>query len=552
MVAFRSWWMILLGVLLTTPAWAGTVDLRISARDLQVGQVAQVQVILTNQRPDSEPRVLVPRSGLNIQFMGQSSQVNTINGRTTRLYAYNYRLEALAEGQFQVGPATVRVGGQTIQSRTVALKVSKRAQVSSDLLEAHGAWEPEEAWVGQIVMYKRSLRSRRRIGQDNWTEMPQDGVAFLNDGPPQYGEYRISDPDGDIAVKEESHPRIAKIPGSYESSPGIVRVEVVVGQVGQGVFARYKTQQEVLTIPKSKLTIKSLPPAPPGFSGLVGEFTVQSSLEMAKATVGASIPWVIEIEGQGSLESFDWSIDKDQDGARVYDGTPSIQSGVVDGVFVSRARFEQVIVPTKAGTLKLPTAQIITFSPKKGEYVTHDVAIEPIVVEQGASQDGALTSFVGQLTRPQDFVQEPTYEGVRAPYERGAANRWVWGGWMPWMALVFSAPVLIWLLWRAGLWLREWWARRMAARVPREVPVRVQLKNLVETGDARWAALEGMLGHCFQRAAGQLSDEERLSVLECLGLIHGVRFGGKQPSADLEGRVTTWINQLDDRRKEAS
>lgn len=92
----------------------------------------------------------------------------------------------------------------------------------------------------------------------------------------------------------------------------------------------------------------------------------------------------------------------------------------------------------------------------------------------------------------------------------------------------------------------------MAARVPREVPVRVQLKNLVETGDARWAALEGMLGHCFQRAAGQLSDEERLSVLECLGLIHGVRFGGKQPSADLEGRVTTWINQLDDRRKEAS
>ena len=246
----------------------------------------------------------------------------------------------------------------------------------------------------------------------------------------------------------------------------MARLELIVGRVGQGLFARYKTRNEVLTVPESSLVVKNLPPAPDGFSGLVGEFSVQSSVEKTAATVGASIPWIIEIDGRGSLEGFDWKLDKDQKGARVYDATPTTQSGIVDGEYMSRARFEQVIVPTEAGTLTLPAAKLITFSPAKGKYVTHELGIPPIEVEQGVAQDGTLTSFVGQLTRPEDFLQEPTFEGVRPPYESGQASRIEWGGWMVWIGLLCSLPLWFWLAKTAVVGVRSWWARRMAARVP--------------------------------------------------------------------------------------
>ena len=71
-----------------TPAFANTVDLRISGQDLQVGQVAQLQVVVIGQQPNGVPVVQFPQSGMNVQFTGQSSQVNSINGRTTRRIAY--------------------------------------------------------------------------------------------------------------------------------------------------------------------------------------------------------------------------------------------------------------------------------------------------------------------------------------------------------------------------------------------------------------------------------------------------------------------------------
>ena len=211
--------MVLMWLGLGAQSLAQDVELRISGRDLQVGQVAQVQVVMTNQRPDGVPQIQVPSSGLNVQFLGQSSQVNSINGRTTRVYAFNYRLEALASGRFQVGPATVRVAGQSKKSRTVTLNVTKRVRQADDLLEVYSEWEPAEAWVGQVVMFKRGLRSRRPIGQDNWSGLPENGVSLLSDAKPQYMEYTISDPDGDIAVKEERHPRLAISAGTHKTPP---------------------------------------------------------------------------------------------------------------------------------------------------------------------------------------------------------------------------------------------------------------------------------------------------------------------------------------------
>ena len=281
-----------------TPAFANTVDLRISGQDLQVGQVAQLQVVVIGQQPNGVPVVQFPQSGMNVQFTGQSSQVNSINGRTTRRIAYNFQLEALAEGSFQVGPATVNLGGTSIKTRTVRVSVSERVRMSSELLEAYAEWSTSKAWVGQVVLYRRGLKTRRPIHQDSWSPVPDEGMSFVDEVQPKYSEYRINDPDGDLFIKEEIHPKIAAQVGTFEYPPTVARVAVVVGQSGRGLFTRYQTELEVLTVPATSLDVRPLPPAPPNFSGLVGEFTVTGTLENTEATVGTSIPFRVTVEGK--------------------------------------------------------------------------------------------------------------------------------------------------------------------------------------------------------------------------------------------------------------
>ena len=223
----------------------------------------------------------------------------------------NFQLEALAEGSFQVGPATVNLE-TSIKTRTVRVSVSERVRMSSELLEAYAEWSTSKAWVGQVVLYRRGLKTRRPIHQDSWSPVPDEGMSFVDEVQPKYSEYRINDPDGDLFIKEEIHPKIAAQVGTFEYPPTVARVAVVVGQSGRGLFTIHQTELEVLTVPATSLDVRPLPPAPPNFSGLVGEFTVTGTLENTEATVGTSIPFRVTVEGEGALGPFDWSLDNTQ------------------------------------------------------------------------------------------------------------------------------------------------------------------------------------------------------------------------------------------------
>lgn len=538
MVGLFFWirWMVVAICILvsSSAAWATSAELRVSGQELQVGQVAQLQVVVTGQQPNGVPVVQFPQSGLNVQFTGQSSQVNSINGRTTRRFAYNFQLEALAQGSFQVGPATVQIGGNPVVTKPVRIRVKERVRMSSELLEAFSEWSVSNAWVGQVVLYRRGVRTRRPINQDAWSQLPQEGTRFVDEVQPKYSEYRISDPDGDIYIKEEYHPRITTKAGTFESPPAVARVAVVVGQTGRGLFTRYQTELEVLTVPKTLLQVQALPPAPDGFSGLVGEFTVKGSLEKTEATVGTSIPWTVTVDGEGALGRFDWSLDNTQKGARIYDGTPTRTSAIVDGRFLSRATFEQVIVPTEPGTLLLPPAKVITFSPKRGEYVTHSIDIPQIEVAQGTAKDGTLKTFVGQMTHPETLVQEPAYEGVREAIAVGPATRLRLGRVLQGLQLLAGIPILAWVLGRGMIWARRRAAQRAAKRIPKAFDPISALSRVPSEDEARWA----YLAHVLTRMGGRDLDPKAVHLLEQIG---AVRYGDKTAEPGLEEAIRAYV-----------
>lgn len=101
-------------------------------------------------------------------------------------------------------------------------------------------------------------------------------------------------------------------------------------------------------------------------------------------------------------------------------------------------------------------------------------------------------------------------------------------------------------------WVRDWWARRLAAQAPKEASVATLLARLPSPGESRWSALDSLLQRCVERIGARCSDDQERRIEQLLAELHGVRFGGKPPYAQLEAEVIALIRELDGLKREAS
>ena len=83
-----------------------------------------------------------------------------------------------------------------------------------------------------------------------------------------------------------------------------------------------------------------------------------------------------------------------------------VRARVDDGQYLASGRFPRVIVPSKPGTLDLPPIQLVTFSPTKGEFVTHTLPIGRIDVV--AAQRESLEVRAVPLDHPRQDARDVT------------------------------------------------------------------------------------------------------------------------------------------------
>jgi len=558
--------LVLGAAVLSVPALA-QAELVVISRDLEQGEIGGVRVRVRGDRPTAPPRITVdPPGGLNITFQGQGQQVNIVNGRVSRAYEYTYGVEALKQGTYTIGPAEVEIGTRKILTGTGTIRVEPRLAGESEDLQARAGFDVDEAYVGQVVLYRRSLRSETRILRDAWTDPPLDGLVPPRDGEPTYSEYPVQDGTDVTFIKEEYHPKIVTEPGVREVPSAVARVTIAAETGGRrSPFARGPTKLRVLPVPASELVVKELPPPPPGFSGLVGEFELASRVDRTQAAVGASINQTVVIRGDGTLERFELPRPQGLDSVRIYDGTPATAARVDGDGYKSEGRFERVLVPTEAGTLQVPPLQVITFSPARGEYVTHELTVPPLTIRPGKDGDKVFESFVEDGTVDTDLVMvEEPYEGVREVRSSGWARAMWLGDLMPWtLGLAFSPLVVLGAI--EGVRTTRTLAQKLVvARArprTRDVTPKQRLSRLPSDPQARLAEVDAALRHALARATDRsiedLDREQALAELpdaladkvrETTRALDRARFGGT--SADpvaLESQVKALVSELEAR-----
>ncbi len=544
-----------------TPAWAQRARLHVDTDQLVVGQTVSLVLILEGAEPAGVPAIPNAR-GVDIRYRQMTTTMSLINGVGGRAVQLGYDLTATEKGTWTLGPVGVSLkGARTITAPPITVEVAAAPAVhaggeaplqvfsgfvhpprdTGDTDEADaGPTEQRTAWQGEVVVWKEELRTRVAVESHRWHGRPEAGLLAPQDGQPRERSWTLRDRLGAVQHAVRWWPFLVTEPGRRTYDPMAVEIEVATDDPASpgllGFFRR--TRREVRRTDAVTLDVRPLPPAPSGYSGLVGDFTLKAALERDTAKVGQGISWEVELSGDGTLEGATLPPLGDLEGARVYDSSPRVSGGIDDGAWRARARFVREIVPTREGTVQLPDLEILVFSPDAGEYVTLRAPGGTLTVLPGEAGEAEITSFAsapeGTDTPPDARDGTPRFRvwapGVIVPFS----------AWMPVAWLLALLPGLAAGVGASRDALHAWSQRRADAVASRPRTIGERIADLPDDPASRWAALEALLREV---APSDHHDADRL-----LSELTRVRFAGAVPADDLATRTIAMIRRLGGRR----
>jgi hypothetical protein len=521
-------------------AEATQVQLRVEPSELVAGQTGVARVtIVSGGRGDprantSRPPPLPAGDGLQVGYSHQGSAFKSINGVITQIQQYDYRVTALQEGSWTIGPVELVLDdGSTIRAEPVSVKVGPRPEigVTRDEIAVEAGFDVEEAWEGQVVLYRYRFQTTHIGATAEWRLPDFDGLRFPQHGQATSTGYTIDDPEGAIQVQEGFVPLIATGTGRRDQGAAVANVKVPIGRAD--LFGFRRVRSEPWATERAELLVEPLPPAPPGFSGLVGDFEVLSALDRAEAVVGQSVAWTVRVVGNGAVGGFSLP-PYEAPGASVYDEDAQVAARVEGQDYVASATFRRVFVPTDEGELAPPPLELITFSPTRGEYVTHRVELPAIAVSPGKEGAGQVTSFAGD--GPTFSEADASVTAPRALRGSGRDTVWALSAALPVLLPLAALPGLIVL----GSDLVAFLARRRRERLAaRAAPIKPSslLRDLPQDEDERWAAMD---------AALRLAEAAGADVASLRKRLNRVRFGGAEADPGLEEAIRRAVTQAEE------
>jgi hypothetical protein len=323
-------------------------------------------------------------------------QVDTDKGRQT-----------VAAAEFETGDATVGQSNVSLDS----------------IVQTRFSLPSSSVWAGEVFPLNYTLHSTRRYFYQLGSAEPEWSPAPLSVEPwskPEATETTVNNEQRlVITYKTRAY---AKTPGAVALSPATQLVNLTTGAPsGFGLFARQSLDQFSITSQPASLTVRPLPaPAPAGFTGAVGKFTLESKVVPATAAIGEPITWTLTLDGTGNWPDISGlpsrSVSRD---FRLVQ--PQAKRTNKDNALFDASITEDIIlIPTRAGSYTLGPVSVVVFNPSKGTYETLSSPAVAIQVADTPAAPNGRTSAPGPQA-PTGSAGPSNGERAKSPVERPAA-----------------------------------------------------------------------------------------------------------------------------------
>ncbi len=422
---------IVLFIGLAVCAWADDVQFKAQApAQVIVGRPFQLSYTVNQRSRDLRAPEFTDFDVLAGPYTSTSSSTSFINGHRTSSFTqtYTYTLLAQRAGTFTIGPATVKVDGENIQSNGVRITVlPEDEQPGASSRQTGGAASAEEgsqssqANSGQVSsenIFVRTIASKTRVHEQEALLITYKlyfanvDVAQLTNNTklPEFTGFLKQDLEqGEIQTELEhyngrnyqtavlyrtvlypQHSGDIKIdPARFEA---VLRVQTQqrVRSIFDDFFGSYTNVTKMLTAPGVTVHVAPLPSGKPaGFSGGVGRFSLTPSISQTELQANEAVTIKLDITGAGNMKLIKTPAVEWPEGFEPYD--PKVTNDfrtTTSGVSGTKS-IEYLAIPRSAGEYTIPAVQFSYFDIDQKAYKTLSTPEYTIRVKRGAGSANA-------------------------------------------------------------------------------------------------------------------------------------------------------------------
>ncbi len=442
---------------------AATFTASLDRDTIALGESATLSLTFEDGSPRNVP--MPPNvAGLQIAYIGPSSQFSFVNGETKSTVTYNFTLTPRQAGDFTIPTLAADVGGQRLSSSPLKLKVlppnsppPEAINSGSEVAFMRLSLAKTNFYIGEVTTANIKIYLRDDVqnhSQPQITSLPADGFSagkgtYQNAYSEQIGNRVYTVIPASIALT-------ATKTGMASVGPVTGNIVVVLPSSNRGgdpFFRQFFNtgEQKQVTLATETLNVESLPlPAesvPPNFNGAVGDYTMTVTAGPTNVAVGDPITVRVQISGHGALDALTLP---DQPAWRDFKAYPPTQNiKTTDQLGIEGVKtFEQIVTPQNTDVHELPAFSFSFFDPGAKTYRTLTQPPMQLAVHSGGTTPAPMIAATktanSQTPAPQDLLPIKEQSGALTPARPPLLTR-------PVFLAAQSLPVLAWLaafVWR--------------------------------------------------------------------------------------------------------
>lgn len=351
-----------------------------------------------------------------------SSSMEIINGQVSQSFSviYTYILQANKEGKYKIGSAEVKVSGKTYATAPFEIEVVKGDAASNQ--SAKSTSNPTSgAEMGDLFVRVEISKSSVYLGEAlvATTKLYTRGInvsGFEDMKFPSFNGFWSKEIETPTQINFQRETYNGKIynagiikkwllfpqqKGKIKIDPFILDCVVQVrGSGNQNIFDSffdtYQSVKKKLVSPASSIEVKDLPSnRPSNFSGAVGNFTIETSIDRTSLKANEAATYRIKISGNGNLDLLSAPKISFPPDFESYDpkvvGNIKYQSS---GALGSKT-FEYPLIPRSAGDFTIPEVELAYFNLQKGAYSTLHASAISLTVKPDPNGGNRVVSTSG-------------------------------------------------------------------------------------------------------------------------------------------------------------
>ena len=518
-----------------------SVVLKLDRREASLQDSVGLVVSVSGARKSDSRPLLKGLESFYVKQGGTSSRVELVNGKLSSGVDYTYSIQPKKSGTFELGPAEVTIKGKTIRSNTERLTVLEPAHVSGDdsnPLFLTAKFSSTQVYVEEQTIYTLKLYYRARVKEFFQPALPKaEYLAFRQLG--EHVKYESVYNGRSYQVLELRYALIPSREGKYGIAPSRMQLTLLRERrrsprslfgnpfSDDPFFSSAVGESRTLASEPLELVVLPLPEEgrPSGFSGLVGTFEIESSLDPSSVRAGDSATLTVFLSGRGNVKRMpDLDLPRLEQ-VKVYADQPVLDEGMDAGGVVGSKTMKWALVPEKEGDYSIAPLSVSFFDTTTHQYQTLNTSVHSLEVLPDGEDHMQATIVPRDERLPADHTKQAIEEvghdifPLHSSLEGFVTGPGILSGGAILWAVIFVPPLSYWATF-LGLRLRKRSTGLTAATRARKAArklIRRYRQGDVGSGDlALW--VRDYLNERFGLAHGTLTPEEATVILRSRGV----------------------------------